>query len=82
MSNSDIKVSKNLQALAKMLDKELEKVAGQRMGFSLIVFSDNESGETNYVSNCARNESAKALSKVLKKWELSEMIDIPAHLKN
>ncbi|MFG0454940.1 hypothetical protein [Shewanella mangrovisoli] len=82
MSKCDFLVSKDLQKLAELLDRELELIAGKRMGFSLIVFSDNDKGDTNYISNCARIEAEKALSKVLKKWKSNKGIDIPAHLKN
>lgn len=82
MSKADIRVSRHLQTIAKNLSKDLEKAAGQRMAFSLIVFSDAEDGETNYVSNCARKDAAKSLQKVLERWQQRELIDVPAHHKN
>lgn len=82
MSKSDIAVSKQLQAVCKRLDKDLKKIAGQRMGFSLIVFSDADNGQVNYASNCARNEAAVALREVLERWENKDVIDVPAHNKH
>ncbi|GGA80541.1 hypothetical protein GCM10011369_23090 [Neiella marina] len=83
MSQADIAVSRKLQQIAKELDKELAKAAnGQRMGFSLIVFSDSTAGQTNYVSNCSRPEAALALQKVLDRWQSKGVIDVPAHKKH
>ncbi len=82
VSKADIAVSRKLQAIAKKIDKELEKAAGQRMCFSLIVFSEDVNGQTNYVSNTRRDDAAVSLQEVLKRWQTKGVIDVPAHEKH
>ena len=76
MSEASVKVSEELQELAKKLDRKLEEIAGQRVGFSLFVWTD---GMANYVSNSTdRREIRAALGTVMAHWA-NGMPDIPAH---
>lgn len=81
VSPADIAVSESMQALAGSLDSLLRDIAGQRMGFSLIVFNAEENSRMNYVSNCDRAEVEAALKSLLAGWEQG-MPDVPAHEVN
>jgi hypothetical protein len=74
----EITVSMAMQPLADQIDKILEEIAGERMGFSLVVFNTKPGSRMNYVSNCDREEVINALSSLLDGWEQG-MPDIPAH---
>lgn len=79
MSDASVKVSKELQAIAKRLDKELDKAAGQRVSFSLFVWTD---GVANYIANTTdRQEVCTALTTVMGHWNQG-LPDIPAHKRN
>lgn len=60
------------------LDSRLEAVAGQPMGFSLLIFQSVEGSRMNYVSNCDRDDVIQAMRSLLKGWE-DGMPDIPGH---
>jgi hypothetical protein len=76
--NPDRKISVAMQEIAEHLDKYLENIAGEHMGFSLVVFNAVNDSRMNYVSNCSREDVYSALSSLLKGWE-EGMPDIPAH---
>lgn len=83
MKREDIKLSENLIEVAREIDARLKEIAGERVGFSLIVFSDNNVlTQTHYISNADRKEASIALSEILGQWASVESQDIPAHLKN
>ncbi len=69
------KVNKKLQAIAQALDEELQEAAGERVAFTLLVFTP---GRANYISNADRAQSVEQLRDLLKYWE-SCIPDIPAH---
>lgn len=76
MASPMIAVSKDLQKIAKRLDKDITKSAGERVGFSLFVWTD---GRCNYVSNSTnRAEIKRALLSVVDGWDAG-MPDIPNH---
>ncbi len=77
-ANADRLVSKALREIADELTTRLENAAGQRMGFSLIVFSGVEGSRMNYISNCKRSDVHAALKSLLGGWGKG-MPDIPAH---
>jgi len=74
----DRKISEELQKIAALLESEIEKAAGQRMGFTLVIFNAEAGSRMNYVSNCDRDEVANALISLLAGWGKG-MPDIPAH---
>ena len=76
--NPDRKISEEMQNIAKHVDELLTGIAGQRMGFSLVVFNVVENSRMNYVSNCDRKEVQSALTDLLEGWKKG-MPDIPAH---
>ena len=81
VAKEDEEVSKGLQGLADLVQEEIEKLAGQKMGFALVVFNAEAGSRMNYVSNCARNEVADAFQSLLVGWKAG-MPDIPAHKVN
>lgn len=74
----DIKIAQSLQAVAKDLDLALRVVAGERVNFSLLVWTE---GRTQYVSNCERESVARALEETLLRWRQG-MPDVPAQEVN
>jgi hypothetical protein len=78
VAEADKKVSEQLQNVAKGLNQLLEEIAGQKMGFSLVVFNAEAGSRLNYVSNCDRGEVEKALGELLAGWKKG-MPDIKAH---
>lgn len=75
MSKPAIAVSQQLQALARKLDEDIEKIAGQRVGFSLFVYTPER---MNYISSIDRAEAIAVLENVLEGWKQG-MPDVPAH---
>lgn len=76
--SAERKVSVNLQELARQLDDALRAIAGERMGFTLIVFPLHRVGHVNYVSNCSRDDIELQLHDLLKHWRTG-VPDVPMH---
>lgn len=74
----DHKVSKRLKELGQRLDIEIEKMAGQRMTFALLIFNPIPGQRMNYISNGPREEMQQAIKSLIQGWEQG-MPDIPAH---
>lgn len=74
----DRKVSKKLRDFAKTLGPQIEEMAGQPMGFALLIFSPVEGERMSYISNCDRAQMHQALKSLIIGWEAG-MPDIPAH---
>ena len=74
----EIAVSKELEIIAKEISSRLEKITGQKMLFSLLVFQTKPGQRMNYISNAERPSVAHALASLLKGWE-EGMPDIKAH---
>lgn len=75
MKESTLKVSRDLQGIADNLDKAITASAGERMGWSLVVFTE---GRASYISNCSRPEVIEAMKWLLTAWG-EGLPDIPAH---
>ncbi|MCA0247650.1 MAG: hypothetical protein LCH93_13620 [Proteobacteria bacterium] len=75
------RTSQALRAIAEKLDIVLQRVAGRRMGFSLIVWNESAVERANYISNCPRPEVVKALEQLLARWKAG-MPDVPGHNVN
>lgn len=70
------KVSEGLQQVAKSLDGQLEALAGERVGFSLFVFTE---GRAQYISSSSDRAAIKrVILSVLDGWDKG-MPDVPAH---
>ena len=72
---SAIKLSKDLRGIAKKLDAMIEQSAGERVAFTLMVFTD---GRASYISTASREDSVREIKKLLALWEAG-MPDIAAH---
>jgi len=77
--SASIKVSKALESLADKIHTELVEIAGQQLGFGLVVFTPEEGSRMNYISNCKREDIARAYSSLLRGWATDNPIDIPQH---
>ncbi|MBF8176946.1 hypothetical protein [Herminiimonas contaminans] len=75
MKDSTIKVSMAMPAIADALDKFIEGVAGERIGFTLLVFTDERA---SYISNVPRVDSVREIKNLLADWEAG-LPDVPAH---
>lgn len=75
MKQSTIRLSQHLQGIAQALDETIESVAGERVGFTLLVFTD---GRASYISTVKREESVREIKALLDDWAKG-MPDIPAH---
>lgn len=78
MNQKEIDISKNLQAMAQQIDAQLKEIAGQEIGFFLLVGNTEAGGRTNYISNMDRAQSAEVMLDLLDRW-MAGMQDIPAH---
>lgn len=70
-----IQLSKDIKEIAQKLDKLIAQSAGERVGFTLIVYTD---GRASYVSNVDRETAIAEIKYLLSLWE-QDMPDIPAH---
>lgn len=75
MKQSTIALSQKLQAIAQGLDAAIEEAAGERVGFTLVVFTE---GCASYISTVKRDESVREIKHLLQLWG-EGMPDIPAH---
>lgn len=75
MKPGTIALSERLQDIARQLDRMIETAAGERVAFTLIVFTE---GRASYVSSASRAESIREIKHFLGLWEQG-MPDIPAH---
>lgn len=75
MSDAIRKVSLELRAIADELEARIEAVAGERVAFSLFVWT---AGRCNYISTAQRPEVIQVLEGMIAGWRKG-MPDIPAH---
>lgn len=77
--NKAVLVSEGLQVVAGMVDRQIEKLAGERCGFILFVWAG---GEVSYVgTDPDRTAAIKAMRELITKWE-GGVVDTPAHQRN
>lgn len=69
------KLSVSLQPLASSVEKYLKAVAGERIGFVIVL---NAVGVAQYVSNLQRDDGKELLQTLLSRWNANRA-DIPAH---
>lgn len=72
---SAIQLSRDLRSIAQKLDKMIEQSAGERVAFTLMVFTD---GRASYISTACREDSLREIKKLVSLWEAG-MPDVPAH---
>lgn len=73
-----MKISASLKYLAETIDVVLEEIAGQRVGFSLLVFNEETNSRTNYISNTDRKHVIGAIKELLTRWD-EGLEDVPLH---
>lgn len=80
IDEASYRISLQMAELAQELDKVLEAIAGEKMGFSLVVFGGEGSnaGWTQYASNCARESVKEGFLELIDKWNEHEE-NIPLH---
>ncbi len=74
-------LSRDLQQIAKKLEKIIERSAGKPMLYSLVIFNDEAGSRMQYISNTDRECVKSALTSLLLGWD-GGMPDIPAHEVN
>ncbi|MEM7317533.1 MAG: hypothetical protein AAF408_00780 [Pseudomonadota bacterium] len=72
-----IAISKRLKKIARLIDKELSKAAGETVPFSLFVWCDNRS---QYVANITRSDAMLVLQETLDRWKRNEPDLGPPHM--
>ena len=75
MNESTLALSRSLQGIAQDLDLAIEAAAGERVGYTLIVFTE---GRASYISTVKRDESVREIKNLLHCWG-EGLPDIPAH---
>jgi hypothetical protein len=64
-----------MQDIARLLDSAIEQVAGERIAFTLMIFTE---GRASYISTAKRDDSVREIKTLLSHWEQG-MPDVPAH---
>ncbi len=75
MKASTIALSKELAAIARGLDRVIADAAGERIAFTLVVFTE---GRASYVSTASREDSVREIKTLLAHLEAG-MPDVPPH---
>ena len=75
MNEPTIKLSKKLQDIAKNLENEIAEAAGEKIAFTLVIFTE---GRSQYVSTCDRKSSLDAMEEMMSYWRQG-IPDIKAH---
>lgn len=75
MKPSTLALSRGLQQIARDLDKAIENTAGERVAFTLLVFTE---GRASYISTASRPESVREIQHLLELWGHGQP-DVPAH---
>lgn len=78
MSNTTTKLSLALPEIADIIEQAIFKASGERIGFSLMVFTPDRA---SYISNCERSDVIPALAGLLDHWQAGQL-DVPAHKIN
>ncbi len=75
MDGTAIKLSKSLKQIADNLEKDILEKSGEKLGFTLMVFTEDRA---QYISNVDRQVSVEQIKNMLDYWEKG-MPDVPAH---
>ena len=68
-AQQQIRVSLAMQRIARMVDKELRKAAGEAVPFSLFTWGG---GRSQYVANVARGDAMEVMQETLDRWARHE----------
>lgn len=69
-----VRIAKRLPRIADMVEKELAKAAGTRVGFSVLTWG---AGRTQYVSNAQRADTKTAMRELVDRWDQDTDLGIP-----
>lgn len=75
MKHSTLALSRELQGIARNLDKAIESAAGERVAFTLVVFTEDRA---SYISTAPRPDSVREMKSLIGYLEQG-MPDVPAH---
>lgn len=75
MKESTLALSRSLQGIARDLDKAIEGAAGERVAFTLLVYTE---GRASYISTATREDSVREIKNLLTLWG-HDLPDLPAH---
>lgn len=76
------KLSRKLQSIAKVIEKELRKYGSRNEGppmFSLFVYTQ---GSAQYVANAHRDDVKTIVASVLARWDNTPELHVPSHEKS
>lgn len=73
---SGMSLKKAIPIIAKNLDKDIEKIMGQRVGFTLVVHSKDY---TSYISNYSREKCLHELKHLVELWDKGMFDSTPSH---
>lgn len=73
--SASVRLSVRLQDIAQSLSEVLDEVAGEPIGFVLLLSADKTA---QYVSNCHRKDGQELIEELLARWKAGRA-DIPAH---
>jgi hypothetical protein len=72
-------LSTDLRRIAKVVEKELGRAAGQDVGFSLVIWGAfGEDEKIQYVANVEREDARRHMLELCKGW-IEGMPDLPFH---
>ncbi|SDW77283.1 hypothetical protein [Roseicitreum antarcticum] len=75
-AQQQVRVSLAMQRVAKMVDKELHKAAGEPVPFSLFTWGG---GRSQYVANVERADAKTVMRETLARWDRHEPDLGPPH---
>ena len=69
MHKVTIRISNKIKGIAKRLDTLIKNACGERVGFTLIVYTPERA---SYISSVSREDNIKQLEYLLKTWKEGE----------
>lgn len=75
MNKVTVRVSKKLKGIAKRIDTLIKNACGERIGFTLIIYTPERA---SYISSVSREDNIKQLQYLLDTWKEGEP-DVKAH---
>ena len=76
-AEQQIAISREMQRIARVIDRKLTRVAGERVPFSLFIWGG---GRSQYVANVQRSDAMAVMQETLDRWRRHEPGLGPPHL--
>jgi hypothetical protein len=70
------RISEAMQGLARGIDEAIEEIAGERVAFTLIIYSEKVG---SYISTASREDNIEQFALLTEQWA-NGVPDVPAHL--